>query len=243
MRLGQPHVQGHETRLRPKPGKREKKRRRRPGGRQVRRAHRIEGELPTAALQHAEGEQDRDRSQMSHEQVDEAGATDLGDAVLRGHEEVGRERHQLPGHHEAIGVVGEQYPAHAGEEQVVLQAEQSRRGPLTLPEIAPGKHRDAGGRGSEEQKEEARERIEPQMERQVGETQRQNEPLGATGEQARARKRCERETEHRTERKERPARKAHARGPQQAREADKNPGRKQCGTARQWRWKKRGHRR
>ena len=65
MRLGQPHVQGHETRLRPKPDKREQKGRRRPGGREVRRAHRIEGELPAAALQHPEGEQDRDRSECA----------------------------------------------------------------------------------------------------------------------------------------------------------------------------------
>ena len=73
-------------------------------------------------------QQDGDGADMSDQQIQKSGAADLGDAMLRGHQEVGRQRHRLPRHHESIGIVREQYEAHAGEEQVVLQAQQSGSG-------------------------------------------------------------------------------------------------------------------
>ena len=128
MRLGQPDVQRQQARpwrrsrtapagTRPTPTP----------GRELRGAHRVERELPAAALQDAEAQQDRDRAEVRDQQVEEAGAADLRDAVLRRDQEIRRQRHRFPGDHERVGVVGQQHEAHAGEEQVVLQAEQAGR--------------------------------------------------------------------------------------------------------------------
>ena len=84
----------------PKPNRASKKGDRRPGGLELRAAHGIEGELPAAALHDAEAQQDGNRADVRDEQVEKAGAADFGDAVLRGDQEVGRQRHRLPRHHE-----------------------------------------------------------------------------------------------------------------------------------------------
>jgi hypothetical protein len=52
----------------------------------MRRAHRIERELPAAALQDAEAQQDGDRADVGHDQIQEARLADLGDAML-GHDQ------------------------------------------------------------------------------------------------------------------------------------------------------------
>jgi hypothetical protein len=143
MCLGQPHVQRQEPGLGPEAEQRQAEGPGRPRRRQVCGAHRIEGELPCAALQHAEAEQDRHGAHVRDQQVQESGAADLRDAVLGGDEEVRRQRHGFPGHHESVRVVGQQHEAHAGEEQVVLQAEDARRRPLALAEIPGGEDRHA----------------------------------------------------------------------------------------------------
>ena len=106
------------------------------GSRQRARAHGVEREQPGAALQDAEAQQDGDRADVRHQQVEEAGAADLGDAVLRRDQEVGRQGHRLPGDHERVGVVGQQHESHAGEEQVVLEPQHARCGAFALAEVA-----------------------------------------------------------------------------------------------------------
>ena len=44
---------------------------------ELRRAHRVEGVVAAAALQHAEAQQDGDRADVRDQQVQEAGAADL----------------------------------------------------------------------------------------------------------------------------------------------------------------------
>ena len=61
------------------------------------------------ALQHAEAEQDADRADMSDQEIEIAGAADLGDAVVGGDQEERRQGHRFPGHHEGVGVIGEQH--------------------------------------------------------------------------------------------------------------------------------------
>ena len=49
---------------------------------ELRGAHRVERVVAAAALQHAEAQQDRDRADVRDQQVQEAGAADLRDAVV-----------------------------------------------------------------------------------------------------------------------------------------------------------------
>ena len=156
MGLGKPHVQGHESRLRPEAKQGEQESDRCPVRREVRTAHRIESELPASALHHPEAEQNGDRPDVRDQQVEKARAADLGKAVLSGHEEVGRQRHGLPRHHECVGVIRQQHETHAGQKQVVLQAHQPRRrcprrGGSSLPrrrKCPPRWHRAERERGS-----------------------------------------------------------------------------------------------
>ena len=132
--------------LRAEAEQREQERHRGPERRQVLRAHVGEGVVAGVRLQHAEAQQDADRADVRDQQVEVAGAADLGDAVIGDDEEERRQRHRLPHHHEGVGVVGEHDHRHAGEEDVVLEAEQSGRRAFALAEVAGGEGRDAGRR-------------------------------------------------------------------------------------------------
>ena len=117
MRFGQPDVHRHDAGLGAEAEQREQESGRCPTRRQLRRAHRVERELPAAALQHAEREQDADRAEVRDQQIEEARLPDFGDAMLGRDEEVRRQRHRLPRDHERVGVVGEQHGAHRREKQ------------------------------------------------------------------------------------------------------------------------------
>ena len=98
-------------------------------------AHGIESELPATALQDAKAEQDADGAYVSHQEIQETGAADFRNAVLRGHQKVRAEGHRLPCHHEEVGIVGEYYRGHTGKKYVVLQAKQPGRGALPRSEV------------------------------------------------------------------------------------------------------------
>ena len=100
------------------------------------RAHRAERVVAGAALQHAEAEQDGDRAEVRDQQVQEACAANLGNAVLGGDEKERRERHRFPGDHERVGVGADDHQCHRGEEGVILEADQPRRGSIARAEIA-----------------------------------------------------------------------------------------------------------
>ena len=59
----------------------------------------------------------RDRADVRDQQVEEAGAGGSRECVVGGDQEVRRQRHGFPRHHEHVGVVGQQHQRHAGEEQ------------------------------------------------------------------------------------------------------------------------------
>ena len=164
---------GTSPALAPKPSSARQKATAAQAGDSCRAAHGVEGELPAPALHHAERQQDADRPEMRDQQVEKAGAADLGDAVLRRDEEVRRQRHRLPRHHEGVSVVGQQHEAHAGEEQVVLQAQQARRRAFAGAKIPRAEQRDAGRGGAQQEQEHVAERVAPQVERQVRQAQRQ----------------------------------------------------------------------
>jgi hypothetical protein len=121
-----------------------------------------------AARHDAEGQQDADGADVGDQQVEEAGAADFGVLVVGGDEEERRQRHALPGHHEGVGVVGEQHHEHAGEEEVVLEAQQPRRRALALAEITGAENRDADRDETDQHGEDRRQVVQAQMERQVG---------------------------------------------------------------------------
>ena len=135
---------GSRPALAPKPNSASRNAIERPRAGQHDRAHRAERVVAAAALQHAEAEQDRDRADVRDQQVEESRAADLRNAVIGRHQEERRERHRLPRDHEDVGVVGDQHQRHRGEKDVVLQAQQSRRGAFARAEVAGGEDRDPG---------------------------------------------------------------------------------------------------
>ena len=178
---GQPHVQRHETGLRAEAEQRQAEGDCRPGWRQSRAAHGVEGELPAPSLHHAERQQDRDRAEVRDQQIEKAGAADLGDAVLRRDEKVRRQRHRLPRHHEGVCIVGQQHEAHAGEEHVVLQTQQTRRRTFTGAKIPCAEQRDARRGGAQQEQEHVAQCVATQMERQIRQPERQYLLLGGCG--------------------------------------------------------------
>ena len=220
-------MQRHEAGFGAEAEHRQRKRDGRPARLQPRRAHGVERELPAAALQHPEAQQDGHRAHVGDQQVDESGAADLGDAVLGRHQEVGRDRHRFPRDHEPVGIVRQQHETHARQKQVVLQTQQARRRTLAAAEIAGGEHGDSRATRAEQQQERARERVQSQVKRQIGQTERQREPLFVRTEETRRRNHRQCQSEHGAQRKQRAPGKAHARGTHQTGAADAQPPREQ----------------
>jgi hypothetical protein len=108
-------------------------------------------------------------------EIEKAGAADFRQAVIAGHQEVGGQRHHLPGHHEGIGIVGQQHRRHAGQEQVVPEPEQGQGAGFQVPEIAPGIQPHPERRAAQQGQKEAGERVQAQVERQVRQADRQHD--------------------------------------------------------------------
>ena len=185
VRLGQPDMQWQDAGLGAEAEHRQPERGRGPEWRQRLRPHVGEGVVAGIGLQHAEAHQDADRAHVRHQQVEIAGTPDLGDAVVGRDEEERGQRHRLPHHHEGVGVVGQHHADHAGEKDVVLQAQQARWRALALAEVAGGEGRDAGSGGADHHQEEGREAVQAQMEGQRRQADRQHGHLGATEHRAR----------------------------------------------------------
>ncbi len=163
MRFGQPYMQRHEARLGAETDQRETESNRRPMRTQVGAAHGVEREMPAAALKNAKAQQDGDGTHMGNQQVEKPRPANFRNSMLRGDQKVRRQGHGFPRHHERVGVVGEQNEAHAGEKQMILQTEESRRRAFTLPEVACRKDRNARRRSAQQNQKYAREPIQTQM--------------------------------------------------------------------------------
>ncbi len=100
------------------------------------------------------------------------------------HQEERRQRHRLPRDHEGVGVVGDEHERHAGEEEVVPEALQAGRGAFARADVAGGEHRYARRHRAEQQQEERRQRVHPEVERQVGEAERGDVDVRRRGDRA-----------------------------------------------------------
>jgi len=78
----------------------------------------------------------------------------------------------------------EQHHRHAGEKQVVLQADEPRRRAFAFAKVAAGENRDAGAGEPQQHEEERRQRVEPQVERQARKADREDRDLGRGGQRA-----------------------------------------------------------
>ena len=94
-------------------------------------AHRRERIAARRTGQQREGEQQRQRAEARHDNVDEPGPRVAGVAVARHDQRPRGERHELPGDEKRVGVVGEQHQVHAGEERRI-----ERQHPLRLTVVA-----------------------------------------------------------------------------------------------------------
>ena len=123
----------------------------------------------------AEGEQQRQRAEARHDDIDVARAQVLAQPVVRHHQRPGRQRHELPGEQEGEGVVGEDHQVHAGEEQRIERQHALRR----LLVLAVAERVEAGGGAAEidDDQKERRERVEAEMRAEPRKPDRQPQDL------------------------------------------------------------------
>ena len=109
----------------------------------------------------AEGEQQRERAEARHDDVDVAGAAVVGSrwcAITSAQDD---ERHELPGEQEGEGVVGEDDKVHGGEEHGVEG--QDAAGRLLVRAVADGEQAGAGGAQIGDDEKEGAERVHAEM--------------------------------------------------------------------------------
>lgn len=203
MGLGEPNVKRQHACLGTEAQHRQEKGRRPPEGRQQLSPHVVEGVVPGVGLEDAKGQENGDGADVGDKKIEESRLPDFRHAVVGGHQEKGGEGHGLPGHHEGVGVVGQHHQGHAGEEEMVLQAQETGRRTLPLAEIAGGEHRNPGTGGTDDGQEESRQAVETQMERKLGQTEGQDGRFRRT-QQGRSRRPGENESDGTAEGKQPP---------------------------------------
>jgi hypothetical protein len=78
------------------------------------------------ARQQTEGEQQRERPEARHDQINVSCADVIGDAMMRHDERPRRQRHEFPRHQKSERVVGEHHDAHAGEKRRIERQHPAR---------------------------------------------------------------------------------------------------------------------
>ena len=110
----------------------------------------------------AEGEQQRHRADRRHDEIEMAGAPAFRVGVA-GHDQRPRgERHQLPGEQEGVGVVGDQHEVHRRGEQRKQRLDARRQflGAVEAHAVDAGRQHAAIDHDAEE----GRQRVQPQVE-------------------------------------------------------------------------------
>ena len=161
MRERQPDVQRHQAGLGAGADQRQDENGRRRCLGRVRGADVGKGVAAIGTRQQPEREQQRERAEARHDQVDIAGADIVGDLMMRHDQRPGRQRHEFPCHQEREGVVGEHDDAHAGEKGRIERQHPARR--VLVTPVSEREQTGAGGAEIDHGEEEGRERIEPEM--------------------------------------------------------------------------------
>ena len=173
MRERQPDVQRHDAGLRAGADQSEDQHQRAERGGWMRGAHLRERVKAVGAGEQAEGEQQSERAEARHDQIDVAGAHVLGHAMVRHHQRPRRQRHELPGQQKREGVVGEHDQRHAGKERRIERQHASGR--RFVLAVAERKQARAKRAEIDHDQEKGRERIEAQMRAEPGQAERQRE--------------------------------------------------------------------
>ena len=145
----------------------------------MRRANGVEGIIAVGAGEQAEGEQQRQRAEARHQQIDVAGAHVLADPMMRDHQRPGGERHEFPRHQEAEGVVRHDDEVHGGEIGGI-ERQHALRGVL----VAAIAEREQARRSAAEidhHQEKCRQRVDAEMRAQPGQAERQGDGGGRIG--------------------------------------------------------------
>ncbi|OPZ76764.1 MAG: hypothetical protein BWY77_01830 [bacterium ADurb.Bin431] len=167
MGLGQPDVEGEESGLGAESGQAEQK----DQAPELRSGQCCPGELVeierTRARpgQQPEHEKEQDDADVGRDQVDQAGASSLRPFILKGDEEKGRHRHDLPGDDEEHAVGRGRDQGHAEDEEVEKEKRATSRGSAALALKITGAVK--GGQGGDEkddEQEKGRQRVDHQGE-------------------------------------------------------------------------------
>ena len=125
--------------------------------------------------QQAERQQQRQRAEARHHQIDVAGLGVAGFAMMRHHQRPGRQRHELPAQQIGERVVGQHHQIHAGEEGGEERQHALRR--VFVAAVADAI--EAGDRAAEidDDEEERRQRVEAEMRAEPRQPDRQRDQI------------------------------------------------------------------
>ena len=167
----QPAVQRHHARLRAGAEQHEDKHRRRRRRGWMGSADGIKYVVAVSAGQQAEGKQQRQRAEARHDEIDIAGAQVVALLVMGDHQRPRGQRHELPRHQKAEGVVGEHHQIHGGEIGGI-ERQDALRGFLMA---AIAERVEAGSSAAEidDDQEKRRQRIDAEMRAEPRQPQRQ----------------------------------------------------------------------
>ena len=172
----QPSMERHETRLRAGADQNENENERRERCRGMALADRVEGVLPFRTRQQAEGEQQSERAEARHDEIDIARPHILAQLVVR-HDQCPRgQRHEFPGEEEGEGVVGNRDEIHAGKKERIERQHALRR----MLVLAVTERIEARRRAAEidDDEEECRERVQAEMRAEPRQPNRKRQDFG-----------------------------------------------------------------
>ena len=178
---GQPEVQGHDPRLQAEADEREHEEGARRGGPARAGRERPQLERARRGPEPAEEREQDERPGVGRDEVHPARLLHLGPLVLGGDEQEGGERHDLPGEEEGDAVRREHDARHRRDQEAEAEAELPPvLRVLRLPPVARAVERARRAERVDGHQEEGRERVEPQVERELGERAGERSGLDAS---------------------------------------------------------------
>ena len=157
----QPHVQRHDPSFRAGADQRQQEREAGHAGRRAGRAHRVKGVAAGGAREQGEGQQQRERAETRHHDIDVAGARVVVLAMVGHHQRPRGDRHELPRQEKAVGVVGDEHEIHAGKE--CRKERQHALGRALRSSFAKAVEASRGAAKIDDDKKERRERVDAEM--------------------------------------------------------------------------------